>query len=52
MSSQIFHQTTGEHVQEIIMGERFEPQILESFDPVTQKLYQKSPAIIHKQSEK
>jgi hypothetical protein len=28
--------------------ERFEPRILESFDPVTQELYQESPATIHK----
>jgi hypothetical protein len=27
-------------VQEITVGERFEPRILESFDPVTQEQYQ------------
>jgi hypothetical protein len=35
MSSQAFHQTIGARVQEIIVGERFEPRTLESFDPAT-----------------
>jgi hypothetical protein len=33
------------------MGERFEPQILNSFDPVAQELYRKSPTKIHTQSK-
>jgi hypothetical protein len=38
-SSQAFHRTSGVRIQEITTGEQFEPQILESFDPVTQELY-------------
>jgi hypothetical protein len=37
ISSQAFHRTPGGRVQEFTMGERFEPQILESFDLVTQE---------------
>jgi hypothetical protein len=40
ISSQVFHRTPGGRVQEITVGERFEPRILESFGPVTQELYQ------------
>jgi hypothetical protein len=47
MSSQSFHRTPGGLVQKITTGERFEPRILESFDPVTQELYQHLPATIH-----
>jgi hypothetical protein len=39
MSSQAFHRTPGGRVQEITAGVRFEPRILQSFDPVTQELY-------------
>jgi hypothetical protein len=38
-SSQAFHQRSGVRIREITTGEQFEPQILESFDPVTQELY-------------
>jgi hypothetical protein len=34
-------------VQETTTGERFEPQNLKSFNPVTQELYQLLPTIIH-----
>jgi hypothetical protein len=44
---QAFHPTPGERVQEITAGEQFEPQNLESFDPVTQELYRLLPAMIH-----
>jgi hypothetical protein len=37
ISSQSFHRTTGGRVREITAGERFEPQTLESFDPLTQE---------------
>jgi hypothetical protein len=37
ISSQAFHQTSGGCVREITVGERFEPRVLESFDPVTQE---------------
>jgi hypothetical protein len=47
ISSQAFHQTPGEHVREITVGEQFEPQIIESFDPVTQESYRLLPATIH-----
>jgi hypothetical protein len=47
MSSQTFHRTPGGGVSEITTGERFEPRILESFDPVTQELYQHLPTMIH-----
>jgi hypothetical protein len=36
ISSQSFHRTLGERVREITVGKRFEPRILESFDPITQ----------------
>jgi hypothetical protein len=39
ISSQAFHQTAGGRVQKLTVGERFEPRILDSFDPVTQKQY-------------
>jgi hypothetical protein len=35
------------HFTEQLVGERFEPRILESFDPVTQELYRHLPATIH-----
>jgi hypothetical protein len=47
MSSQTFHQTTDRRIWKINAGEQFEPRIIESFDPVTQKLYQHLPAMIH-----
>jgi hypothetical protein len=47
MSSQAFHRTTGGRVQEITVGEQFEPRIIESFDPVTQELYRLLPTTIH-----
>jgi hypothetical protein len=49
ISSHAFHRTSGGRVQEITAGKRFEPRILESFDPVTQELYQHLPATIHKE---
>jgi hypothetical protein len=39
ISSHVFHRTPGESVRETTAGEQFEPQNLESFDPVTQELY-------------
>jgi hypothetical protein len=39
ISSQVFHRTPGGRVQKITVREQFEPQNLESFDPVTQDLY-------------
>jgi hypothetical protein len=39
ISSQAFHRTAGGRVQKITAGERFEPRILESFDPATQEQY-------------
>jgi hypothetical protein len=50
MSSQTFHRIIGGRVPEITAGERFEPRILESFDPVTQELYQLLPATISTQN--
>jgi hypothetical protein len=47
ISSQTFHQTPGGRVREITVEERFKPRILESFDLVTQELYQESPAKKH-----
>jgi hypothetical protein len=47
--SQTFHRTPGGRVQETTAGEQFEPRNLESFDPVTQDLYQLLPAMIHTQ---
>jgi hypothetical protein len=44
ISSQTFPRTSGERVQKTTVEERFESQILDSFDPVTQKLYQILPA--------
>jgi hypothetical protein len=46
-SSQSFHRTPGVRVRETTVGERFRPQILESFDPATQESYRGSPATIH-----
>jgi hypothetical protein len=37
ISSHAFHRTSGGHVQKIIVKKRFEPRILELFDPATQK---------------
>jgi hypothetical protein len=37
ISSQTFHRIPDGRVQEITVGERCEPRILESFDPVTQE---------------
>jgi hypothetical protein len=37
--SQVFHRTPGGRIQETTAGERFEPQNLESFGPVTQEVY-------------
>jgi hypothetical protein len=39
ISSHAFHRTPGESVRETTAGEQFEPQNLESFDPMTQELY-------------
>jgi hypothetical protein len=36
ISSQVFHRTPGGRVQKTTAGERFRPQILETFDPVAQ----------------
>jgi hypothetical protein len=47
ISSQTFPRTSGERVQETTVEERFKSQILDSFDPLTQKLYQLLPARIH-----
>jgi hypothetical protein len=47
ISSQTFPRTSGERVQETTVEERFKSQILDSFDPVTQKLYQLLHARIH-----
>jgi hypothetical protein len=44
ISSQAFHRTPGVRAQEITVGDRFEPRILESFDPVTQEHNRASPA--------
>jgi hypothetical protein len=51
ISSQLFHRTLDERVWEITVEERFEPRILESFDPVIQELYRLLPAIIHSQAK-
>jgi hypothetical protein len=51
ISSQAFHRTPGERVREITAGERFEPRILKSFNPVTQELYRHHPATVHSQHE-
>jgi hypothetical protein len=51
ISSHTFHRTSDERVQEITAEEQFEPRILESFDPVTQKSYCRSPATFHTQLE-
>jgi hypothetical protein len=47
ISSQPFHRTTGGRIREVTAGVKFEPQNLESFNPVTQELYQLLPATIH-----
>jgi hypothetical protein len=47
MSSQVFHRTPGVRVREITVKKQFEPQILESFDPMTQEVYRLIPAVIH-----
>jgi hypothetical protein len=47
MSSQAFHRTPGGRVRETIVEEQFKPQIIESFDPMTEELYQHLPVIIH-----
>jgi hypothetical protein len=47
ISLQAFHQTPGGRVQKIITEGRFEPRILESFDPVTQEIYRLLPEMIH-----
>jgi hypothetical protein len=39
ISSHAFHRTPGESVRKTTTEEQFEPQNLESFNPVTQKLY-------------
>jgi hypothetical protein len=46
---QAFYQTPGGQVQEITVGEQFEPRTLESFDPATQERYRGLPAMIHTQ---
>jgi hypothetical protein len=45
ISSQAFHRTPGRRVRETTAGERFEPRILESLDPVTQESNRLQPAI-------
>jgi hypothetical protein len=45
--SQVFYRTPGGHAQKITAEEQFKPQILESFDPMTQELYRIHPATIH-----
>jgi hypothetical protein len=52
ISSQSFHWTPAERIQEITVKERFKPQIIESFDPVTQELYRHLTAAIHTQELK
>jgi hypothetical protein len=47
MSSQSFHRIPGGRVQKITAEVQFEPQKLESFDPMTQESYRLSPAMIH-----
>jgi hypothetical protein len=47
ISSQPFHPTPDVCVRETTAGEQFEPQNFESFDPITQELYQLLPVIIH-----
>jgi hypothetical protein len=49
ISSQAFHRTPGGCVQETTAEERFEPRILESFDPATRELYRLLPTTIHPQ---
>jgi hypothetical protein len=51
ISSQAFHRTPGGRIRKTTTGEQFKPIILESFDPVTQELYQHLPAIIHTRIE-
>jgi hypothetical protein len=51
ISLQVFHRTPGRRVREITVGERFEPQILKSFDPVTQELYRLLSATIPTQDK-
>jgi hypothetical protein len=46
ISSQAFHRTTGGRVQEITVGEQFEPRTLESFDLATQEPHRLHPATI------
>jgi hypothetical protein len=43
ISSQSFHRTPDGRVRKITVEVQFEPRNLESFDPVTQELYQTSP---------
>jgi hypothetical protein len=50
ISSQVFHRTSGGRFQETTAEERFEPQNLESFGPVTQELYRLLPAMIPTQT--
>jgi hypothetical protein len=47
ISLQAFHRTAGGRARRITTGERFEPRILESFEPATQELYRDLPAMIH-----
>jgi hypothetical protein len=49
--SQAFHRTPGQRVRGITTEERFEPRILESFDPTTQESNRLHPATIHTQSQ-
>jgi hypothetical protein len=51
ISSPAFHRTPGGHVRETTAVERFRPQILETFDPVTQELYRYLPVMIHTNSK-
>jgi hypothetical protein len=50
MFSHAFHRTPGGRVQEITVGERFEPKTLKSFDPTTKELCRLLPATIHTHS--
>jgi hypothetical protein len=45
--SHAFHRTTGGSVRKVTVEEQFKPRILETFDPVTQKLYRHLPVTIH-----
>jgi hypothetical protein len=51
ISSQLFRRTLDGRVREITVEERFEPRIIESFDPMIQELYRLLPTIIHSQAK-